>query len=150
MRTVNVIVIVAACTVFYGLISSSYFATADLTNNQMPQVLLQMQHRDSDGNLVSYVEGKKIVFIKPDKFNEFLDTLPNKKIIQRDGKRFELFQWMGPDEKFNKAHSYSGYNLKVLPVDGEYQTVLMVLYNAYQTIPGDTATIRWTVMRPLD
>ncbi|QLH09283.1 hypothetical protein [Candidatus Nitrosotenuis sp. DW1] len=150
MKTANVLVIVIACAVFYGLVGTSYFASANLTDDNMPQVLLQLQHRDSDGNLVSYVEGKKIVFLNPDKLDEFLDTLPNKKIIQRDGKRFELFQWMGPSEKSDKTHSYSGYNLRVLPVDGQYQTVMMVLYDAYQTAPGDTTTVRWTVMRPLD
>lgn len=150
MKTANVIVIVVVCAVFYGLVGSSYFAATDLTDDKMPQVLLQMQHRDSDGNLVSYVEGKKIVFIRPDKLDEFLDKLPNKQIIQKDGKRFELFQWMGPSDKFSKVYSYSGYNLRVLPVNGEYQTVLMVLHNAYQTTPGDTATIRWTVMRSID
>lgn len=131
------------------MIGVSYFAAADLADERTPKVLLQLQHRDSDGNLISYVEGTKIVFIKPDKLDEFLDKLPNKKIVQKDGKSFELIQWIGPDEKFNRVHSYSGYQLRVLPVNGKYQTVLMILHDAYQTKPGDTASVRWTVMRPL-
>jgi len=113
------------------------------------RVLLQLQHRDSDGNLISYVEGTKIVFIKSDKLDQFLDSLPNKKMIEKDGKNYEMFQWIGPSEKFSKYHAWSGYELRVLPVNNQYQTVLMVLHNAYETQPGDTASIRWTVLRLL-
>lgn len=115
-----------------------------------PQVLLQLQLRNSDGQIVSYVEGTKIVFIKPDKLNEFLDKLPNKKTIIKNDKKFELIQWIGPTEKYNKFHSWSGYELRVLPINGKYQTVLTILHNAYQTGPGDTATVRWTVLRPIN
>lgn len=114
-----------------------------------PQILLQLQLRNSDGHIVSYIEGTKIVFIKPDKLNQFLDTLPDKKTIIKNGKKFELFQWIGPSEKYTKFHSWSGYELRVLPINGKYQTVLMILHNAYQTQPGDTATVRWTVLRPI-
>ena len=150
MKTVTILIMVATCVVFYGFVVGSYFADAEITDDRMPQVLLQIQHRDSEGKLVSYIEGTKIVFIEPDKLDEFLYKLPNKKIIEKDGKWFELFQWMGPDEKFNTVHSYSGYELRVLPVNGKSQTVMMILYDAFQTMPGDIATIRWTVMIPLD
>lgn len=150
MNAVGILVTIAVCAVFYGLVGLSYFAqTTDAVDDKMPKVLLQLQHRDSDGKLISYVEATKIVFIKPDKLNEFLDKLPNKKIIQKNGKPFELISWIGPDEKFNRIHSYSGYELRVLPVNGRYQTVLMMLHDAYQTMPGDTASVRWTVMRSL-
>jgi len=150
MKTVHILILVTTCISFYGLVGVSYFVDAEITDDKMPQVLLQIQHRDSEGKLISYIEGTKIVFIKPDKLDEFLDKLPNKKIIEKDGKQFERFQWIGPDEKFNTVHSYSGYELRVLPVNGKYPTVMMILHNAYQTTPGDTATIRWTILRHLD
>lgn len=126
------------------------FSESDSSKSSMPKVLLQLQIRDSTGQLVSYVEGSKIVFLKPELLNEFLDKLGNKKIIEKDGKKYELFQWFGPDEKFNRFHSYAGYELKVLPVNGKYRTVLMILHNAYQTQPGDTAKVYWSALRPID
>ena len=131
-------------------IGAYYIQVDDSSKTQNShQVLLQLQHRNSDGQLVSYVEGSKIAFINPDKLNEFLDKLPNKKIIEKNGKDYDMFQWIGPSEKYARHHSWSGYELRVLPVNGNYQTVLMVLHNAYETQPGDTASIRWTVLRPI-
>ncbi len=147
----KILIILLICVVFFGLIGISYFEfDSKQKNEQMPLVLLQLQHRNSDGQLVSYVEGTKIISIKPKLLNEFLDKLPNKKTIIKDGEKFELFQWIGPDEKYGKVHSWSAMELRVLPVNGNYRTVLMVLYNAFQTEPGDTATIHWTVLRPVD
>jgi hypothetical protein len=115
-----------------------------------PQILLQLQHRNSDGQIITYVEATKILFINPDVLNEFLDTLPNKKTIIKDNKKFELIQWAGPTETYDKFHSWPAYSLFVLPINGKYQSALMILHNAYQTEPGDTATVRWTVLRPIN
>jgi len=146
----NVLFIVLVVVIFFAILGTTYIQIDDLVKTKNDhQVLLQLQHRNSNGDLISYVEGEKIVFIKPDKLNEFLNKLPNKKIIEKDGKNYEMFQWIGPSEKYVKYHSWSGYELRVLPVNGQYQTVLMILHNAYETQPGDTASVHWTILRPI-
>lgn len=153
--SISVIVAIVSVVVLFGFLffpaGKNYLSIqSESQTSGAPQVLLQLQHRNSDGQIITYVEGTKILFINPDVLNEFLDKLPNKKTIMKNDKKFELIQWAGPTETYHKFHSWPGYSLFVLPINGEYQSALMVLHNAYQTEPGDTATVRWTVLRPIN
>ncbi len=79
--------------------------------------------------------------------NEFLDKQGPKKFFIKDGKAFEIIQWQGRTENFSKQHAWSQFNLWVT-LQSEPQTVLVVRHNSYQSQPGDTIAVYWTIIRP--
>jgi hypothetical protein len=113
----------------------------------LPQVLLQLVVRNSDGILVSYVETNQITGIDPQVLNQFLQTIDNKSIMTIDGKKYEVIHWQGRTERMVKSHAMTGFVLYV-PVGNSYQTALEVLHNSYQVEDGDTIAVYWTVVRP--
>jgi len=139
------------------LVVTVFFATIEVSYSQLvhptlvknpPEVLLQIQLRNSDDKLVAYVEGTKILRINSALLNKHLDSLPSKKIISMDDKNYELFQWQGRTETFTRTHSIAMYALKV-PIDGENRNALTINHEAYQVELGDKISIYWTIMRPV-
>ena len=130
-----------------GISSYSYaqYSVVD-SNTIVPEVMLQFVIRDSDGNLLTYIEAKQIIVIYPLELKEFLDKQP-KKLFIKDDKAFEIIQWQGRTENFNKQHAWSQFNLWVT-LQAEPEIVLVVRHNSYQTQPGDTIAVYWTIIRP--
>ena len=141
------LIIIVILVILFGLIGISYLQNTIAQQNEKLQVLLQLQIRNSEGHLVSYVEGTKIIDIQQNLLNEYLDEKPNKKIIVKEGKIYELIQWHAKTEKFDKVHANAIFQLWVKK-DGEWLAPLIIVHNGYQVEPGDTATVYWTIMRP--
>ena len=145
--------VLALITIFFvilcGLFGSNFFHYADAQKSQdLPKVLLQLQIRNSDGQLVAYVEGTKIVTIQKRLLNEYLDTLPNKRSVIQEEKRYELFQWQGPTEGFDSTHAMTMFLLNI-QINDQWISPLLIIHNSYQVEAGDTVTVFWTVMRPV-
>lgn len=115
---------------------------------QLPQVMLHLILRDSEKNLVAYIQADQIVAIDPTILDGYLDAIPNKKAITNDGRSHQIVQWQGRTETINQAHAMTLFTLYA-PVNGSYPTALEVLHNSYQVNPGDTVTVYWTVIRPI-
>jgi len=141
------LIIIVILVILFGLIGISYLQNTIAQQNEKLQVLLQLQIRNSEGHLVSHVEGTKIVIIRQNLLNEYLDEKPNKKIIVKEGKNYELIQWQARTEKFNKFHVQAMFQLYIQK-DGEWVTPLTIIHNGYQVEPGDTITVYWTIIRP--
>ncbi len=130
-----------------GISSYSYAQYTEVdSHTKIPEVMLQLELRDSDGNFLTYIEAKQIIVIYPLELNEFLDK-QHKEFLIKDGKAFEVIQWQGRTEKFNKQHAWSQFDLWVND-EGKFKKVLVVRHNSYQTQPGDTVTVYWTIIRP--
>jgi len=135
--------------ILFALVGISYVQNAVAQQDEnLPQVLLQLQIRNSEGQLVSYVGGTKIVTIHYNLLNEFLDEKPNKRTIVKEGKNYELIQWQARTEGFNKVHAMTIFSLWIQK-DGRWVTPLEIIHNSYQVEPGDTLAIYWTIMRPI-
>ena len=133
-----------------------FFATMELSYSQLvppqqvqnlPKVLLQLELRNSDNQLVAYIEATKILRINPDLLNEYLDSLPSKKNVNIDEKNYDLFQFQRRTETFSKTHSMALFDLRVLPIDGNFRTAIRINHEAYQVEPGDKLSVYWTVLR---
>jgi len=135
-----IIVLVAAGAV--GVSKAQSPEPADL------DILLQIELRNSDGKLISYIEGKKIIQMRPIYLKEYLDGLPDKKIVTIQGKKFELIQFEKQIEYVVKHHAFAIYSLKV-PVNVEMTEILLINNDAYQVAPGDTIKPRFTILRPV-
>ncbi len=144
----KIIIISVLCLFFIGISSYSYaqYTVVD-SNTKFPQVMLQLELRDSDGNFLTYIEAKQIIAFYPLELNEFLDNQNNKEFLIKDGKAYEKIQWQARTEKFNKQHAWSQFDLWV-PGENEFKRVLTVRHNSYQTQPDDTVTVYWTIIRP--
>ena len=143
------IIIISLLGLFLIGISSYSYAqyTAVDSHTNVPEVMLQLVLRDSDGNLVTYVEGVQIIMINPLKFNEFIDNQSHKEFLIKDGKPYEIIQWQGKTENFNKRHAYSQFILWAND-QGEFKKVLLVRHDSYQSQPGDILSVYWTIIRP--
>lgn len=115
---------------------------------QLPQVMLHLILRDSEGNLIAYIQADQIVAIDPITLDGYLDAIPNKKAITNDGRSHQIVQWQGRTETVNQSHAMTVFTLYA-PVNGSYLTALEILHNSYQVNPGDTITVYWTVIRPI-
>ena len=115
---------------------------------ELPDIMLRLILRDSEGRLVTYIQANQIVAIDPTILDGYLDNIQNKKTITRDGKSYELIQWQGRTEIIDKTHAMTLFVLYA-PVNGSWQTALEVLHNSYQVNSGDTVTVYWTVTRPI-
>jgi len=140
------------------LFTAVFFTTVELSYSKLvftehiqdpPKVLLQLILRNSDGQLVSYIEGTNILQIDPVLLNKHLDSLSSNKTITIDGKNYELFQWEARSETFSKTHSMGLYILKVLSIDDKYKSAMLINHEAYQVEPGDTISVYWTIFRPV-
>jgi len=140
------------------LLVALFFSTMQVSYSQLvppqqvedlPKALVQIILRNSEGQLVAYIEGTKILRINPSLLNQYLDTLPNKETIIIEGKNYELFQWEQGTENIDKTHSMALYVLKVLPTNGQYRSALSINHNAYQVEAGDTIEIFYTIMMPV-
>ena len=57
------------------------------------EVSLLLQLRNSDGQLVTYIEPSTLYIRNINMVHEFLDTKENKKIIEKDGEKLESIQY---------------------------------------------------------
>jgi len=144
----RIIFVSLLCLILIGITSYSYaqFTVVD-SYSKVPEVLLQLELRDSDGNLITYIEAEQIIGINLLEFNEFLDNQKYKKFLIKDGKAYEAIQWQGPTEIFSRKHAFSGFDLWI-PDQNGFKHVMTMRHNSYQTQLGDILTVYWTVIRP--
>jgi len=140
------------CLTLIGMISYSYSQlTVDIpnTNIKIPEVLLQVELRDSNGNLVAYIETTQILAISPSELNIFLDNQKHthKEFFTKDGKKYESQQFESTSETYDKKRSISQISIVDI-ADKEPVLLLQMRYDSYQTQPGDTVRNFWTIIRP--
>ena len=102
------------------------------------EVSIQIQLRDSEGRLVAYYEPTQ-TWVNSKIIHAYLDTKENKSIILKDGKNLEVIKW-------EQSKTYKGNTLPT----AFGNNVLSSFSNGFITEPGDTATISWKVVRPLN
>ena len=126
------------------LIDNSYGQrdTAQREDPSLPQVSLQLQLRNSEGQLVTYLEPTVMYIIDIAMVHEFLDT-KDKKIIEKNGEKFELIQY---DSKafFSTTKQIASYGMVY-----KETYVLIFRHDGYITSPGDILDISWKIIRTI-
>ncbi len=107
------------------------------------EVSLQLQLRNSDGQLVTYIEPTTMYIANIEMVHEFLDTKENKKIIEKDGEMFEVIQYE-QTARFDKTAQYATYGMWY---QNDY--VLLFRHDGYLTAPGDTLDAFWKITRTI-
>ena len=139
------------CLFLIGITSYSYaqmLAATEVTN--LPEILLQLEQRDSNGNLLAYIESEHITGIAPLELNRFLDNLNNtsKEFFIKDDIKYEKQQWEKATETFNKRHAWSAFQLLDI-YQNEFVSLLVVRHDSFQSEPSDTIRVFWTIIRPV-
>ncbi len=133
------LVIVAA----FSLVGYSYAEVYPQEDPSLYDVSLQLQLRNSEGQLITYIE-PTIMFISNIKLvHEFLDTKENKKIIEKDGEKLELIQY---EQIFRFSETKQIATLGMVYKD---TFVLLFRHDGYLTSPGDTLDAFWKITRTI-
>ncbi|MGI0082466.1 MAG: hypothetical protein ACREAG_04095 [Nitrosopumilaceae archaeon] len=109
-------------------------------------IFVQTQVRNSDGQLVAYLEANKIAIIQPEKLDKFLDSKPIISIIASGKQDFELIQ-VDVEKQVEESDVISKTVLGTM--ENDIPVLLAVSdHDGYPIASGDTVTSIWTVIRP--
>ncbi|MGI0027935.1 MAG: hypothetical protein ACREAD_08870 [Nitrosopumilaceae archaeon] len=147
MKTVLVIfVLIVVCMV---PIESSYGESiaSDIAKNKV-YIFAQIQVTNSDGQLVAYLESKKITVVDLDNLNQLLDQNSGgiqKSIITVDGQKYEMIKGIGV--LVHKVPTVVSKNI-IFSQGGISKILVWADHDGYSVIPGDKVTTTWTIIRP--
>ena len=149
--TMKILIMLLFFVLFAGLLTEYSYAEINKEKNKDDiEVFMQTVLRNSDGILVGYTEGTPHVYY-PDQLIDWVESRANKSTIIKDGKKFEMlqvetkFRWYETDPKNGFAMGASFLNL---PINGQTANILYFNHDSFNTSPGDTAQVFWTMFRP--
>jgi len=137
--------------IFIGMTSYSYAQFTIPDENTELQILLQLELRDNDGNLVAYIESNQLLGYRSFELDRFLDSIQNKTMNEyftKDNKKYEIMQW----EKIRiSAANELAYSVTTLldNYQNEYIILLSMRHDSFQTEYGDKIRTFWTIIRPV-
>jgi len=111
-------------------------------------VFMQSIIRNSEGQLVGYMEGYPQVFYL-DALIDWLEPRAEKSIVTINGKTYEMLH-SKDGSNWSVFRSYGAYYL-TLPIgdDGVKKTVIYFHQDSFIVLPGDTLQIYYTILRPI-
>jgi len=107
------------------------------------EVSLKLQLRNSDGQLITYIEPTTMYIRNIEMVHEYLDTKENKKIIEKDGITLESIQY---EQTFRFSETKQIATLGMVYKD---TFVLLFRHDGYLTSPGDTLDAFWKITRTI-
>jgi len=123
------------------IFEQSYGAIAPREDPSIPQIHLQIVLRNSEGQLVSYIQTDFVYIRNLYLTHEYLDSIENKTTFVKDGIPYERIQWQ-KTENFNTQKQITAYGLMYKDM-----AVLLVMHDSYTSQPGDVFTVSWDIIR---
>jgi len=107
------------------------------------EVSVQLQLRNSEGQLITYIDPSTMYVRDIKMIHEFLDTKENKKIIEKDGETLEVIQY---EQIFRFSETK-----QIATIGMVYKDIFVLLFrhDAYLTAPGDTLDVSWKIVRTI-
>jgi len=109
-------------------------------------IIIQMQIRDSNENLVGYIETDRITVQNLEELSGILDdmstNLENTKIITIDDKKYQVIV-----VEDNAKHLFDAF-LSISHITNNDESIAYVNYNGFQIRAGDVVITTWTMVRP--
>lgn len=129
--------------VFISLVGNS-FAQSDLKSST--SIFVQTVVRNSDGQMVAYLEANRVFVPNSDLLNMYLDTQSPQQTFVNAGKSYDLIH-------LEFSQKYDGHYVISKTAFGfvEENKEIMIAYSDHDGIPivsGDTLTSTWTIIRP--
>ncbi len=136
--------------VFLLFPASIAFGESKIINNDAIFIFVQTTVRNSDGQLVVYLESTKFTDVKLSALESFLDfeaSRGNDPIITIDNKLYQVIQRLQSqtfDSEDLVASTILSDNVNNNPV-----LLARFAHDGYAVIPGDTLESMWTFIRPV-
>jgi hypothetical protein len=125
------------------LVATSY-ALTPVSNRTF--IFVQTQIRNSDDQLVAYLEANKITILQPERLDKFLDSKSVVSTITRGGQNYDIIQI----ELARNVEETDVISKTVLGTLENNEPVLLAVsdHDGYPIVSGDTITSIWTIVRP--
>ena len=111
-------------------------------------IFVQIIHRDSDGNLISYLQSDKMTSVDLPSLDFLLDhesSIKQDPIYEIDGKKLQVITRQFTDT-FDSQNLYASTELLVNMNRIEVMSV-QFLHDGFRVTPGDTVTTVWSFSR---
>ena len=109
-------------------------------------VIVQIQIRDSNENLIGYIETDRITVENLDELSEILDKMSenpkNLKIITIDVTEYQVITGIG------NAEFVSDKLVSRSAITNDGKSILYANYDGFSVSPGDFVITTWTMIRP--
>jgi len=140
MKTLPILLIFV---MFFGtfFIANSYAAVAPREDPSLPQINLHLVLRNSEGQLVSYIETDFVYIKNLYLTHQYLDAIDDKTTFVEDGITYERFQWE-KTEYFTSQKQLTAYGLM-----SKGFAILLMMHDSYISQPGDSITVFWDIIR---
>lgn len=113
------------------------------------RVSLQLELRNPDGKLITYVEPTEMYISDISGLHEYLDTMEDKKTVTINGKTMQQVEFSKSDV-FPRAQQVNMYLLSYNYTENFVRPVLHFRHDGYFTNPGDTLTANFNVIRTME
>ena len=145
MKIPIILLIFVMCfgTFFYAYSNAILGPAAPTSDPSLKEITVQIQVRNSDGVLVTYIEPTNFYLSNMYLIHKYLDEKENKSTVIIDGKSYEQFEFEfnHVDRSRSQKASYSLWQ------DGF--GVLTTRYNGFIGEPGDLQKISWKIIRAI-
>ena len=145
MTAVRIILLsLVLCVFFVSLIGNSYAQSIEQTRSVF--IFVQTQIRNSDGQLVAYLEANTVFISDLDLLNRYLDMQSPQQTFARAGQNYDLIQ-TEVQNKISEPNVISKTALGTV-VNNEHVVMAYSDHDGYPLVSGDTVTAVWTIIRP--
>ena len=134
--------------IIFSVFSSEAFAQISQPENDIFSIFLQITLRNSDGDLITYMESSKFSHVDNKIINDSLDYISSSTeipIFQLNNIKFQVFIIEVVDE-FDSNTMYARANYDVTIGEQTYSAARFT-FDSYLTSPGDEVTAVWTIAR---
>jgi len=129
---------------FVGTSFAQVFVPFPSSDKTLPEVSLQLVLRNSNGQLIAYIEPTLVYIPSVPNTHKYLDLVGEKTIITRDGQNFERIEYTQTNN-FSTSEQFATFGMVYY---GDY--VFLFRHDAYLSHPGDVLTAHWHVIRTMD
>ena len=134
--------------IVFSVFSSEAFAQTPQPEDDIFFMFVQVTLRNSDGNLVTYMESNKFFDVNKKIVNDSLDHFSSSMeipIFELDGAKFQVFLIESTTE-FDSSTMFANayYNVTI---DDRTYSAARFQFDSFLTSPGDEVTAVWTITR---
>ena len=109
-------------------------------------MFVQIQIRDSDGNLIGYIETDRVTIIDPVKFTDSLDKTPDDPKLKRNmfigDQEYEIITGLGV------VRHQSDTVVSISAISNDGMVIAYANHDSYPVKSGDVISSTWTIIRP--
>ena len=109
-------------------------------------IILQIQIRDSNQNLVGYIETDRVTVLNFEELSQILDDMSanpeNTKILTINDKKYEVITGVG------NAEYVADTTVSLSGITNDGETLVYANYGGFPVKSGDSVLTTWTMVRP--